>query len=500
MKEKKRKIVMLVDSRSDIPKVRDGISLLRIAQRRGLIEWRCADVCSVHRNGKTLREIVEEYSDDGVDAIIAVAGKLAALFGDIDSMLRNEHENSTTRVIPVPLKGKSEQSSLAALYSVLEVPNHKLLYQEDFFQNPTAAFEFAIYGPLAPIELEEQKPAERLTPENFYEIARIKHPGRASYEDTIQWLEANGLDHLYTGKTRETFSNFEYPDLLYILATDRISIYDIVLNARIKHKGAVLTAMTIFWLTKVFADIPNHLVAYGRDIESYLPKSFKSMGDDEHRYLMTHMIVVTKTAVLKVEAIVRGFLTGSGFKDYSQTGKISGMPLIMGLKNGSQLDQAYFTPSTKADYGLHDENISWEKAAEIIGEQEMYFVMRTSQRLYLTAGELARQVGIIIADTKFEFGRDKNGNIIVIDEVLTPDSSRFWPIELWEIALANGYVPPSLDKQGIRDAGAAAGVKKNPNWIPPQELINETSEKYLKVFRLLNKKSLEKFQQEDMGI
>jgi phosphoribosylaminoimidazole-succinocarboxamide synthase len=333
------------------------------------------------------------------------------------------------------------------------------------------------------------------------EKTKIKYAGVASYGAAIRVLETAGLYHMYTGKTRETFSNSEFPDLLYILATDRISIFDIVLNARIAMKGAVLTAMTIYWLKKVFADTPNHLVAFGKDIIKYLPAELaNSTSLIVKDYLPKHMIVVKKTKVLKVEAIVRGFLTGSGLESYKKTGKICGITLPEGLVDGSKLPTPLFTPSTKASYGQHDENISFEELVKIIGAESSKFVMEESLYLYNTACKLAHKVGIIIVDTKFEFGVDSEDEIILIDEVLTPDSSRFWPEDKWLLALEEEKTPPSLDKQPIRDAGKAAGVKENPSWIPPIELLNQASENYQKIFALFPRKSLPQFWSEDMGI
>ena len=493
----KRRIALLVGSRSDIPHIRDGINTLRIAEIQGLIELEPVYVCSAHRNPGSLTQILGHLTEQKVDVIIVVAGKLAAIFGNVDAYLRNELGNKRTRVIPVPLKGKTEQASQAALYSVLEVPNHKLVFEEEFFHDPTTAFEFAISGPLPEIQPEKQKPAEILSAGEAYNLSRIKYPGRASYDDVIGRLEAAGLFHKYTGKTRETFINPKFPGLLYILATDRISIFDIVLNARIGMKGAVLTAMTIYWLTEVFADVPNHLVAFGEDIVDYLPAG---IGEEDHGYLMKHLIVVKSAKVLKVEAIVRGSLTGSGFADYRQTGKVCGINLRPGLVDGDTLPVPLFTPSTKAPYGLHDENISFAEAAEIIGEEEAKFVAEKSVHVFSTARELARKVGITIADTKLEWGFNKEGKIILVDEVITPDSSRFWPEEGRVTAMKEGRTPPSLDKQPIRDAGKAAGVKENPDWIPSDDLLAAASLNYQKICLLLTGKPLQQFWSENMGI
>lgn len=497
-RKRKRKIVVVCGSRSDLKHIRDGINALRIAEKRGIISWGRVDICSTHRNPKELRDNIGMYIRDGVDAIIAVAGKLAALFGDVDAHVRNVLHNGATRVIPVPLKGKDEQASMAALLSVLQVPNHQMIFQEEFFHNPTAAFEYAISGDLPTIILEKQKPSEPLTPAEAYELTRIKYPQEASYDNMIKLLEDRGLYHMYTGKTRETFISPEFPDLLYILATDRISIFDIVLNARVPMKGSILTAMTVFWLTEVFANVPNHLVAFGKGIGEYLPEKLRTGSTFE--ILAKNMLVVKKTKVLKIEAIMRGFLTGSSLKDYKKTGSICGFELPEGMIDGSNLPYRLFTPSTKADYGLHDENISYEEAVAITGRKQAEKVQGFSQSLYSTACTLARAAGIIIADTKFEFGLDKNGDVILIDEVLTPDSSRFWPEEERQLAMEQGKTPPSLDKQPIRNAGEAAGVKENPDWVPPKELLEETSGNYQKIFALLAKRSLEEFQKEAMGV
>lgn len=485
MDDKKRKIAVLIGSRSDLKHIRSGINALRIAKMRGLIDWDRLDICSAHRNPEELRTLLATYSNIGIDAIIAVAGKLAALFGDVDAHLRNVLGITETRVIAVPLKGNTERSSLAALYSVLEVPNHKLIFKDEFFHDPTTAFDYAIKGDLPEIELEVQKPREYLNAAEAYEESRIKHPPKASSAPLIRQLEEAGLFHLYTGKTRETFMNPEFPDLLYIFATDRISIFDIVLDTLIPGKGKNLTDTTVFWLTEIFKDVPNHLVAFGEGILPYLPEK---LAEKRPIFLMENMLVVKCTKVLKVEAIVRGYLTGSGYKDYKKTGMVCGISLpapLSGFVDGSKLPTSIFTPSTKADYGLHDENITFEQACDIIGADNARAIRSLSLDLYKRASDLARKVGIIIADTKFEFGLDPDGNLLLVDEVLTPDSSRFWPEREWFAATRTGKTPPSFDKQPIRDEGKKAGVKENPTWVPPQELIELTKGNYQKIGDLL---------------
>lgn len=325
--------------------------------------------------------------------------------------------------------------------------------------------------------------------------------GRRKIDDMIKKLELGGFIHFYTGKTRETFIHPLYPDLLYILATDRISIFDIVMNATIPSKGAILTAMTVHWLKNVFHDVPNHLVAYGSGILEYLPPQIGEVTDETTAHLMKNMLVTKRTKVLQGEAIIRGHLTGSGLKDYWATGMVCGIKLPPCLIDGSELPEPIFTPSTKAPYGLHDENISFEELVTIIGEEAAAYVRDTSLTIYRTAKNILRALGITLADTKFEFGIDSQGNPILIDEILTPDSSRFWPEKGREIAMREGKTPPSLDKQPIRIKGEAAGIKtSNPQWVPPEKLISETVTNYRHILKLVTGMSLEQFWQSEMGI
>lgn len=500
----KRKIAVLCGSESDLNQITPGLALLQAAQTQELIEVSSVEICSAHRNPSALRELLKKFSETATDVVIVCAGKLAALFGDSDAISRNELHNNQTHFVAVPLKGKTRESTLAAYLSAKEVPNSQFIFREEFFENPEEAFVFAISGELPKITLKDQKPTQHLNIEEAQRKGRRKYPEKASYENVINQMEANGLIHMYTGKTRETFLNPVFPDLLFILATDRISIFDIVLNTTISGKGAVLTAMTIHWLKNLCRDIPNHLVAYGDRIMGYLPsKMFDFHGGRlSPEYLMKNMLVVKKTKVLKVEAIVRGYLTGSGLKDYKATGKVCGIELPKGLIDGSELPEVIFTPSTKADYGSHDENISFEEAEGIIGNKAAKFVRETALYLYQSAKDSLLPRGIIIADTKFEFGVDPTtGKIILIDEVLTPDSSRFWPEDGRVVAMAERKTPPSFDKQPIRDAGKAAGIKSsNPEWVPSDPLIAETIANYQHIVELATGKKLQQFWSEDMDI
>lgn len=502
-----RKIVVLCGSKSDFGQITSGMALLRVAEAQGLTKTLAVEVCSAHRNPVSLRALLDKYkfaqAPEKPDVVIVCAGKLAAIFGYCDAISRNEMRNDKTHFIVVPLKGKTAEASQAAYLSATQVPDSQFIFQDEFFHDPDTAFEYAISGDLPKIVIEKQKLPQTFTLKDAYHEERRKYPEKASYSNAIEQMEQCGFIHHYTGKTRETFVNPEYPDLLYILTTDRISIFDIVLNATIPGKGAVLTAMTVHWLRNSFRDVPNHLVSYGRGIAAgYLPaKVFSTVGGIDPVYLMKNMLVVKRTKVLKVEAIVRGYLTGSGLKDYRASGSVCGIALPQDLVDGSELPDVIFTPSTKADYGLHDQNISFGEAARIIGEDAVNFIRDTAIHLYLSAREKMRSSGIIIADTKFEFGIDSEGNILLIDEVLTPDSSRFWPEEGRIIAMTEGKTPPSFDKQPVRIAGESAGIKTfNPEWIPEDDLIARTKASYQHMIELATGKSLLQFWRDDMRI
>lgn len=498
----KRKLAVLCGSDSDFSQISSGLAILRMAEARGEVEVIYVEVCSAHRNPVQLRELLGKIAYVKVDAVVMCAGKLAALFGECDAVSRNELSNSHTRFIAVPLRGKTEEACKAAYLAAKEVPNSQFVFREEFYENPETAFIYAVSGELPEVTLSEQKLPQHFNLKTAYHKGRRQYPEKAACDGIIEQLELGGLIHMYTGKTRESFINPEHPNLLFILATDRISIFDIVMNAAIPKKGSVLTAMTVHWLKNVFPDVPNHLVAYGSGILEYLPAKMRGMINGFYsEYLMKNMIVVKRTQVLKVEAIVRGYLTGSGLKDYQRTGKVCGIELRSGMVDGSEISNPIFTPSTKADYGLHDENIEFEKAEEIIGEEAAKFIKNTSIYLYETARDRMRSAGIIVADTKFEYGKNADGQILLIDEILTPDSSRFWPEDGHHNAILSHTTPPSLDKQPIRIAGEAGGIKStNPGWVPSDELIAESALNYEKMVPLATGKSLEQFWLEDMGI
>jgi phosphoribosylaminoimidazole-succinocarboxamide synthase len=279
------------------------------------------------------------------------------------------------------------------------------------------------------------------------------------------------------GKVRDVYSIDD--DHLLIVATDRISAFDCVLPTPIARKGEVLTALSRFWFDRLGDVVPHHLVTTEID---EMPETVRHHAED----LRGRSMFVKRTDVFPVECVVRGYLVGSGWKDYKRTGEVCGHILPEGLRESDKLPEPIFTPATKAEEG-HDENISEQRMSEIIGEEVTSTLRDISLRLYTEASEYARTRGIIIADTKFEFGKDKDGVITLIDEVLTPDSSRFWPADQY----APGKSQPSFDKQFVRDYLETLDWNKQPPAPPlPPEIAQATTERYLEAYRLLAGKSL----------
>ncbi|MGH8497494.1 MAG: phosphoribosylaminoimidazolesuccinocarboxamide synthase [Methylococcales bacterium] len=268
------------------------------------------------------------------------------------------------------------------------------------------------------------------------------------------------------GKVRDLYEIDD--EHLLIVTSDRISAFDVVLPDPIPDKGRVLTSLSNFWLHQTAGLIPNHLCDLRLD--DVIP------SDSEEAALIDgRAVLVKKMSPLPVEAIVRGYLIGSGWKDYQRSGSVCGIPLPEGLRQAERLPEAIFTPSTKAEIGTHDENISFDRMIEVLGAELAEQVRKTSLSLYTRAFEYARTRGIIIADTKFEFGLDKPGRLHLIDEVLTPDSSRFWPVDQY----ATGTSPPSFDKQVVRDyLESLDWDKKAPGPRLPSEIIHRTAQKY----------------------
>ena len=276
--------------------------------------------------------------------------------------------------------------------------------------------------------------------------------------------ELDNLRLVNSGKVRDIY---EVDDKhILIVTTDRISAFDVILPDPIPGKGAVLTAISNFWFARIAHIIDNHLT--DKSIADILP-------EEDARLLEGRAIIVRKLNPLPVEAIVRGYIIGSGWKDYQKTGTVCGIKLPAGLQQAQQLPEPIFTPSTKAELGEHDENISFDRTVALLGQEMAEQVRDVSLRIYRDAAEYARKRGIIIADTKFEFGTDDNGKLVLIDEVLTPDSSRFWPADSYR----TGISPPSFDKQYVRDyLETLDWDKKAPGPHLPREVIDNTAAKY----------------------
>jgi phosphoribosylaminoimidazole-succinocarboxamide synthase len=279
------------------------------------------------------------------------------------------------------------------------------------------------------------------------------------------------LPFLHRGKVRDIYAVDD--DKLLVIQTDRISAFDVILSDPIPDKGRVLTALSDFWFAKLEHIIPNHLT--GIAVES-------TVAPNERDQVAGRAMVVKRLQPLLIEAVVRGYVVGSGWKDYQRTGAICGIKLPAGLQQAEILPEPIFTPATKAPLGQHDQNISYDEAVSIVGIEHAAQVRTASIRLYAEAADYARSKGIIIADTKFEFGTDSKGELYLIDEVLTPDSSRFWPASQYR----TGISPPSFDKQFVRDWLEIQPWSKQPPapQLPP-DVIRKTMEKYQEAFRLL---------------
>ena len=266
---------------------------------------------------------------------------------------------------------------------------------------------------------------------------------------------------------------------MLLIATDRLSAFDVVLPTPIAHKGEVLTQIANFWFEKLGHIIPNHLTGIDPDSVVSDPAEKAQLGQ--------RAIVVKKLKPLPIEAIVRGYLVGSGWKEYQASGTVCGIRLPVGLQEASQLPEPIFTPSSKAEMGDHDENITLEKTAQLLGNELAEKVGKISVQLYKEAAQYALTRGIIIADTKFEFGLDAAGELYLIDEVLTPDSSRFWPADHYVV----GKNPPSFDKQYVRDWLESTGWNKiAPGPELPADVAARTSEKYQEAYKKLTGKEL----------
>ena len=281
------------------------------------------------------------------------------------------------------------------------------------------------------------------------------------------------LELIGQGKVRDIYAVDN--DHLLIVTTDRMSAFDVVLPNPIPGKGEVLTELSEFWFSKTAAIVDNHLTD-DLDLVDLMDSA------DQLDYFQKRSMIVKRLKPLPIEAVVRGYLIGSGWKDYQATGAVCGIELQQGLEMASQLPEPIYTPATKAEFGEHDENISYEETINLIGEELASKVRDTAIEIYNFGVNHAKERGIIIADTKFEFGLDNDGNLFLIDEVLTPDSSRFWSIEEYEV----GISPPSFDKQYLRDYLETLDWDKTaPGPELPENVIVNTTEKYRSAYRTI---------------
>lgn len=286
--------------------------------------------------------------------------------------------------------------------------------------------------------------------------------------------DLRGLPLLSRGKVRDIYE--AGPEHLLIVTTDRLSAFDVVLPTPIPGKGKVLNALSNFWFARLADVVANHLCELRPEDVLEDPA--------ERRQVAGRAVVVKRYRTLPIEAIVRGYLVGSGWKEYRAGGTVCGIALPAGLREADRLPDTLFTPSTKAEVGAHDENISFDRAAELLGQELAMQVRRTSIALYEKAAAFARDKGIIIADTKFEFGTDEAGRLVLIDEALTPDSSRFWPADAWH----PGSNPPSFDKQYVRDyLETLDWNKRAPGPALPDDIVRRTSEKYRQALEILTR-------------
>jgi phosphoribosylaminoimidazole-succinocarboxamide synthase len=284
--------------------------------------------------------------------------------------------------------------------------------------------------------------------------------------------QVTGLPRLHQGKVRDIYAVDE--EHMLIVTTDRLSAFDVVLPDPIPDKGRVLNQISQFWFERTAHLIPNHLTDY--PLARAVPRA------EELASLVERSVVVKRLRALPIEAVVRGYLIGSGWRDYQETGRVCGIALPNGMQQAERLPAALFTPATKAELGAHDENISFERVIGLIGQGLAEQVRAAALALYAFAAEHALARGIIIADTKFEFGLDAAGHLTLIDEVLTPDSSRFWPVDMYR----PGSSPPSFDKQFVRDyLETLDWNKRAPGPHLPPEIIAKTSAKYAEALQRL---------------
>lgn len=300
------------------------------------------------------------------------------------------------------------------------------------------------------------------------------NPRKMSFQTAITTTKISGLPHIAEGKVRDLYS--VSPDILLFVASDRISAYDVIMQNGIPNKGALLTLLSNHWfetLTTLIPSLRTHFLTM--DLPPSIPAS-------QHALLHNRSMQVRKLKIFPLEAIVRGYITGSAWKEYQRTSTVHGIAIEAGLQECQAFSKPIYTPSTKAEAGANDENIHPDKAAELVGAKYAKRIEELALQLYTTARDYALQRGIIIADTKFEFGLDeKTDEIVLVDEVLTPDSSRFWPKDEYEV----GHDQESFDKQYLRNWLTKEGLKGKPNVSMPEEVVEGTRTKYVEAFEKL---------------
>ena len=284
-----------------------------------------------------------------------------------------------------------------------------------------------------------------------------------------------GWHHVYSGKVRDLYENPDEPGRMLVVASDRVSAFDHVLEPGIPGKGALLTRLSLWWFAQL--DVPNHLVV--EPVETPVARGISTSSITDGA-LPANAMLVKKLDMYPIECVVRGYLSGSGWIEYQSSQSVCGISLPAGLSDGDRLPEPIYTPAWKAPMGEHDENITYEKTVEMVGADIAAQIRDKAIALYKAAAEIALKKGIIIADTKFEFGLDRNGTVVLMDEVLTPDSSRYWPADQYAV----GSNPPSFDKQFLRDWLETAKVNGQP-WDKappaprlPREVIEKTAAKY----------------------
>ncbi|HVF21246.1 MAG TPA: phosphoribosylaminoimidazolesuccinocarboxamide synthase [Mycobacteriales bacterium] len=290
-----------------------------------------------------------------------------------------------------------------------------------------------------------------------------------------------GLTPLHSGKVRDLYAVGD--DQLLLVASDRISAYDVILPTPIPDKGAVLTGLSLWWFDQLADVVPHHVVT--ADVSQY-PAPFNSHAD----YLRGRSMLCKKLKMVEVECVARGYLTGSGLSDYNKTGTVCGVPLPDGLVDGSELPEPIFTPTTKAPVGEHDMPMTYDEVVTKVGAELAEELRRTTIEVYARGAELARKAGILLADTKVELGHSADGNLTLGDEVLTPDSSRFWPADDY----APGRAQPSYDKQYVRDWLTESGWNKQPPAPElPADVVERTRAKYVEAYELLTGSSFDSY-------